>query len=146
MSFIFVGKKFLVTGAGRGIGRTLSKELAKCGGEVFALSRTKETLDSLSEESTRIYPILADVGDWENTRDILEQLGAMDGVVNNAAEIVKHWHSAVDCPKEVLERAIKINLLGAINVTQVTSKRMIEAGNSGSIVNISRYMYSLSIN
>ena len=105
---------------------------------MYALSRTKETLDSLAKESSYINPIHADVGDWENTRQLLEQLDTMDGVVNNAAEVVKQWRSAVDCPKEVLERTIRINLLGAINVLQVTSKKMIQTGTQGSIVNISR--------
>ena len=105
---------------------------------MFALSRTKETLESLAKESSKINPIHADVGDWENTRKVLEQLDAMDGVVNNAAEVVKQWRCAVDCPKEVLERTLRINLLGAINVLQLTSKKMIETGNHGSIVNISR--------
>ena len=51
MNFFFIGKNFLVTGAGRGIGRALAKEIAKAGGVVYALSRTKETLDSLANSS-----------------------------------------------------------------------------------------------
>ena len=110
----------------------------RCGGEVFALSRTKETLDTLAKESSKIHTIHADIGDWNNTRKVLEQLDTMDGVVNNAAEVVKQYRPAVDCPQEVLERTLRINLLGAINVLQVTSKKMIDTGKRGSIVNISR--------
>ena len=82
----FTGKNFLVTGAGRGIGRALAKEIAKAGGVVYALSRTKETLDSLAQESDRIHPILADVSDWDRTREIMGALDVFDGVVNNSSD------------------------------------------------------------
>ena len=127
-----------MAGAGRGIGRALAKEIAKAKGEVFALSRTKETLDSLVNESDRIHPIVADVGDWNGTRDVLDKLDTVDGVVNNAGELVLAVEPALDCPKTVLDRAININLLGAINVIQMTGKKMVTAGKGGSIVNISR--------
>ena len=127
-----------MTGAGRGIGRALAKEIVKSKGEVFALSRTKAALDSLTKESDRIHPIVADVGDWKQTRDVLEKLEPMDGVVNNAGELVLAVEPALNCPKEVLDKAININLLGAINVIQMAGKKMVAAGNGGSIVNVSR--------
>ena len=57
MPFDFTGKKILVTGAGRGIGRALVKALIEAGGEVYALSLTKASLDSLVEEFPRVHPI-----------------------------------------------------------------------------------------
>ena len=84
MPFDFSGKKILITGAGRGIGRELAKEVTKLGGEVYAVSKTKENLDSLTKESEWIHPIEADLGDWDYTRVVLEKLDVMDGVVNNA--------------------------------------------------------------
>ena len=139
MNFSFTGKKFLITGAGRGIGRALAKEVAKSGGEVFALSRTKETLDSLTKESDRIYPIVADISDWDHTRVIVEKLDVLDGVVNNAA-----YHpgtglaAAIDCSRERFETAFNTNALAAINIIQTTGKKMIKTGKGGSIVNVSR--------
>ena len=127
-----------MSGAGRGIGRALVKEIVKAKGEVFALSRTKETLDSLAKESELIHPIIADVGNWKHTREVLEKLEPMHGVVNNAGEVVLAVESALDCPKEVMDRAININLFGAINVIQMAGKKMVAAGKGGSIVNVSR--------
>ena len=43
-------------------------------------------------------------------------------------------------PKEVLEKYQSTNVLGTINVIQSTGKKMVTAGNGGSIVNISRYV------
>ena len=138
MPFDFTGKKILITGAGRGIGRALALEIAKNGGEVYALSRTKETLDSLAKESKRIHPIICDVSDWDGTRDVLERLDAMDGVVNNAAKVLGAYVSALECPKENIERYLNVNIMAVINVIQATGKKMVAAGKGGSIVNISR--------
>ena len=140
MSFDFTGKKILVTGAGRGIGRTFALEIAAAGATVYALGRTKETLDTLAEESDRIHPIVADISDWDKTRPLLDKLEVMDGVVNNAAELPSELQESLEVPKEVLEKYQSTNVLGTINVIQSTGKKMVAAGNGGSIVNISRYV------
>ena len=140
MNFDFTGKKYLVTGAGRGIGRTLAKEISKAGGEVFALSRTKETLDSLVQEFDRIHPIVADVSDWDRTREIVGKLDVFDGVVNNAAFDPKTvgMAGAMECSRAMYETALNTNTLAAVNIIQITGQKMIERGKGGSIVNVSR--------
>ena len=136
MSFDFTGKKFLVTGAGKGIGRELTKAIVKAGGEVYALGRTTENLESLAREINNVHPVVADLNDWEATRIQLDTLEPLDGVVNNAAaERIKS--DAIDCAKESIEKDIAVNLIAPINVIQITAKKMIEAGKQGSIVNIS---------
>ena len=137
MPFDFSGKKILITGAGRGIGRELAKAVAKAGGDVYALGKTKETLESLAQESDRIHPVFADLLDWDATRAAVESLDAMDGVVNNAG-VSYPWENSLDVSKELLEKTLNINLIAAINVIQVTGKKMVAAGKGGSIVNISR--------
>ena len=138
MAFSFSGKRILITGTGRGIGRALAKEIVKAKGEVFALSKTKATLDSLAKESNKIHPILTDLNDWDATREKLKDLDAVDGVVNNAGNLPTSVYDVTDCPREVFEEAIRVNLMGAINVTQMAAKKMIHAGKGGSIVNVSR--------
>ena len=44
----FVGKKYLVTGVGSGIGRSLAIQLSNMGAEVWGVSKTKANLDSLA--------------------------------------------------------------------------------------------------
>ena len=137
MAFDFSGRKILITGAGRGIGRALAKEVAKLGGEVYALSKTKENLDSLTKESERIHPIVADLSDWNNTRAVLEKMDAMDGVVNNAG-VANPWENSLGVSKEILDKTLSINLIAAINVIQVMGRKMVAADKRGSIVNVSR--------
>ncbi|CAI8054189.1 L-xylulose reductase [Geodia barretti] len=50
MATPFAGKRALVTGAGKGIGRATVKALVECGAEVIALSRTEADLHSLKQE------------------------------------------------------------------------------------------------
>ena len=137
MPFDFTGKKILVTGAGRGLGRHLTKALVDAGAEVFALARSQEQLDSLASESDQIRQVLADLSDWDKARETIEELDALDGVVNNAA-VANPWTEALEVPREMLERTLNVNLLAAINIIQVTGKKMVQAGKGGSIVNVSR--------
>ena len=44
----FAGKKYLVTGVGSGIGRSLAIQLSNMGAEVWGVSKTKANLDSLA--------------------------------------------------------------------------------------------------
>ena len=138
MSFDFNGKKILITGAGKGIGRALALEIAAAGATVYALSKTKETLDTLAEMSDRIHPIVADLSDWDTTRQLVDELEIMDGVVNNAALVPTSNQDALDCTKDVLDDVLLVNVLGAINIIQSTGQKMVAAGKGGSIVNISR--------
>ena len=138
MVFDFTGKKILITGAGSGIGRHLAFEITAAGGEVYALRRTKETLDTLSTESNRIHPIVADLCDWDKTRELVDELEVLDGVVNNAA--IATTNNALDSSKEELEKCLHVNVLAAINTIQSTGKKMAAAGQGGSIVNVSRYV------
>ena len=137
MTFDFTGKKILITGAGRRLGRHLAIEISKAGGEVFALGRNKDNLDSLAQEAGRIHVILADLNDWGETRAVVEELETMDGVVNNAG-VANPFIESLEVPKEIIERTLNVNLMAAINIIQLTGKKMKAAGKGGSIVNVSR--------
>ena len=140
MPFDFSDKKVLVTGTGRDLGRAVAKAIAAAGGEVYALGRKKENIESLVRECNNIYPVLADLSDWETTRQELSKLPALNGVVNNAGAIPSYL-SALDVGKEKLTEAVNVTTLAPINVIQVTAKKMIEAEIQGSIVNVSRYKH-----
>ncbi|XP_060562014.1 L-xylulose reductase-like [Ruditapes philippinarum] len=136
MSFDFSGKKVLVTGAGKGIGRAVAEKLSQCGCKVYVLSRTKSDLDSLVDDNQNITSIVADLCEWEETKTKLEKLEVLDGLVNNAG-ISGHEYAAVDCPREYIYKVLDTNLMSAINCSQIVAKKMIEAKVKGSIVNVS---------
>ncbi|KAH3883124.1 hypothetical protein DPMN_007074 [Dreissena polymorpha] len=137
MSFDFSGKSVLVTGATRGIGLGLTRALVKYGGTVYALGSNKELLDALIEEyGDRVISVHVNLVDWGATRAALEQLPPMNGLVNNAG-VSYAWVPSLDAPKDIIDKTLSVNLMAQINVTQVIGKKMVEAGNGGSIVNVS---------
>ena len=85
MNISLSGKRVLITGAGRGIGRALALGVAACGGHVIALSRTQAHLDTLKAECPSVETVACDLTDWEATRATVETLGPVHCLVNNAA-------------------------------------------------------------
>lgn len=135
VTFNFAGKRALVTGAGRGIGRALAIALSKAGAETFALSRTKETLDSLVKEYPAIHPVCVDLSKWDETRKAVEQLGQIDFLVNNAGIALRQPFLEVD--QESIEKTFKLMFDAVVNVSQIVAKTMIKNKKPGAIVNIS---------
>lgn len=135
--FNFASKKYLVTGAGRGLGRAIAKTLSERGSKVYALSLSKGPLEILVSENPDIVPISANVGNWEELREKLKDIEVLDGLVNNAAATKDALRPCFEWTKDLFETAVNVNLLGAINATQVIAKKMVDAKRPGSIVNIS---------
>lgn len=131
----FNGKRALVTGAGRGIGRVVAMALAENGVKVFALSRTKSTLETLQAEKPTIETICVDVADWQATRQALSQLDPVDMLVNSAGTLF--FHSLLDVSEEDVNKMFDVNLKAVINISQMVCKGMIDGGRTGSVVNLS---------
>ena len=77
------GKRALVTGAGKGIGREIAILLTECGVQVVALSRTQADLESLKAE-IGCETIHADLTNAEDARRAAESAGDINLLVNNA--------------------------------------------------------------
>ena len=135
MDISFKGKRALVTGAGRGIGRDIVKRLVKLGATVVALSKTKENLESLKAELPEIEIVQCDLANWEETRKAVASLDTIELLVNNAA------YAKLDPIGEVDEQTCNlhfdINVKSIINVTQEVVKKLKADGKPGSIVNVS---------
>lgn len=135
MDIRFDGKRVLVTGAGKGIGRGIALKLAACGAQVVAISRTQSDLDSLKQEAPGVETHVCDLSDWDATRKVIKSLGRIDLLVNNVG--VSCPVPFVEVTKEVLYNRFDINFMSAFNITQVVVKDMIARGEGGTIVNIS---------
>lgn len=131
----FSGKKIIVTGAGRGIGRHLCKTLAKLGANVIAISRTAEHLHTLKAEEPSIEIHAQDISEWKNTRDLIESIGLVDMLVNNAA--VDTPKPILDITEENFDYIFNTNVRAAFNTSQAVAKTMIEKKARGAIVNVS---------
>lgn len=131
----FNGKTALVTGAGRGIGREIVKELSKYGAHVIALSKTRENLESLKAEISSIEIVCVDLSDWKATRQAIEKLGIIELLVNNAGILEEAVFETIT--EEQFDKTFNVNVKPIINISQVIVKKLKDAQKTGSIVNIS---------
>lgn len=130
----------LVTGAGRGLGRALSLELAGKGMQVAALGRNAADLDTLAASADGITPILADVADVTSLKTAFEQiddrLGPVDTLINNAA-VYPHRDFLEETPDSFMA-TININLGGPVVCAMLALERMLPHG-AGRIVNVASF-------
>jgi NAD(P)-dependent dehydrogenase (short-subunit alcohol dehydrogenase family) len=135
------GRCALVTGGSRGIGLASARVLAAEGADVALLARTREPLEHAAEElraasGRRVVAVVADTGDDESVldavRSVVEQLGAIDILVNAAAT------PATGAPlrEEDLEREINVKVRGYLRCVRAVAPLMAERG-WGRIINIS---------
>jgi NAD(P)-dependent dehydrogenase (short-subunit alcohol dehydrogenase family) len=94
MDLLLKGKRAIVTGGSRGIGKAIARQLAEEGVDVVIAGRNLEALAATaaqlaSETGGRIVPISADTGDDASVAALVEaavrELGGVDILVNNAA-------------------------------------------------------------
>lgn len=139
---ILQGKKALITGAGKGIGRALAIALAREGVHVALLARTMSDLNKVAEE-LKAYPVktlvvTADVADIQAVNAAADQVkagfGEIDILINNAG--ISSFGSFMELEPSRWEDIVKINLFGAYYVTRAFLPGMI-ARQTGDIVNIS---------
>ena len=138
MDVRFEGKRALVTGAGKGIGRALAIALMKGGSDTYALSRTQSDLDSLEKEVPGIKTVCCDISDWDLTKSVLQDIikdAPIELLVNNAAISIMEAVGSVT--EEVAMEIMKTNLLASMNISQEVAQGLKTAGKEGSIVNMS---------
>ncbi|XP_053210238.1 L-xylulose reductase-like [Panonychus citri] len=130
------GKKVLVTGGSRGIGRAVIETLVKAGAsKVYAVDILKDELDKLASEVNNVHPIPLDLNDWSATEETLSKLEPVDCLVNNAGIC---WLTEPGKVKESdVDKMFTLNVKSVINVTQIISNTMINNQIKGSIVNTS---------
>ncbi len=128
------GKRALVTGAGKGIGREIVKVLAKCGAHVVAVSRTQSDLDSLQTE-TGCSTIVADLTSAEGAKLAAEAAGEIDLLVNNAG--IALLDSFLEATVEDFDETLAVNLRAAFIIGQIVARGMVKRDKGGAIVNVS---------
>jgi NAD(P)-dependent dehydrogenase (short-subunit alcohol dehydrogenase family) len=125
----------LVTGASRGIGRSIAEELAGHGWDVIAGVRTQQDADTLTAVNPqRISAVILDVTSDDDLAQLEATLPAdLDAVVNNAGIVVSG-------PMETLSndewrRQLEVNVIGTLAVTRAVLPRLRQS--KGRIVFIS---------
>ncbi len=127
----FSGKRALVTGAGKGIGRAVATMLAARGAEVVVLGRNAADLDSLAGCHT----IVADLDDAEAAAALVARALPLDLLVNNAG--ISILEPALDATPAAFEAVMRVNAWAPLRLAQVVAGGLIARGRQGAIVNVS---------
>ncbi len=133
----------VVTGAGRGLGRELSRALVREGVQVAGIGRDTGSLEMLAAElGNSFLPVLADVADAEAVakafRDIKAATGPITVLINNAA--VYPRRDILDETPESFARTININLMGVFHCCHAALPDMLDKG-YGRIINVSTFAH-----
>lgn len=132
-------KTAIVTGAGKGMGAAIARELKARGYNLVLMSRTEGHVTRLAGELavTGVAGSVTETGDLQKTVDTaMEKYGRIDAVVNSTGHCAKgellaltdeDWHSGLD-----------LVMLNVIRITRLVTPVMLEQG-GGAIVNISTF-------
>jgi NAD(P)-dependent dehydrogenase (short-subunit alcohol dehydrogenase family) len=137
------GKVAVVTGAGQGIGRSLALGLADAGAAIVIAEVNEDTGPQVEQELTtaghRALFAHTNVRDSESVQQMVattvRELGAVDVLVNNAGGMF--MAPAHELSERGFAAVIDLNVMGTWLCSHAAGNAMIEAGNGGSIINIS---------
>lgn len=138
------GRRALVTGGSRGLGRVAAAALARCGAAVMIASRKLEAgaaaaAEIEAETGGRVVPYACHVGHWEELDGLVEaayqELGGLDILINNAGKSPL-YDRVGEIGEEEWRKVIDVNLSSTFRLTALVGERMVRDG-GGTIVNIS---------
>lgn len=136
------GKKALVTGSTRGLGKGMAEGLMEHGVETVIAGTRVDVVMKLAEEYRKkghaCHGLGIDLGDKESRRaafaKALDMLGGRIDILVNAAGIQRR-HFCEDFPLEEYEEVIQVNLVSVFDMCQMAGRAMIAQG-GGKIINI----------
>ena len=137
------GKRVLVTGGSRGLGRSMALALAEVGADVILTGRTPATLDATAEEihglGRQVWTIEADMAIPAECERAVEtaisRMGPIDVLINNVGNREENVAIATQS-LESWQRGIDLNLTSCFIGVRRVGAAMLERGNGGRIINI----------
>ncbi|MFE2607202.1 SDR family NAD(P)-dependent oxidoreductase [Streptomyces mirabilis] len=134
----------LVTGANRGIGREVARQLAVAGHTVFLTARSAEAAaEAARAAGPDAHPLRLDVTSEADITAVARDLTALDVLVNNAAITYDTWQRATDADLDVVREAAETNLYGPWRLTQALLP-LLRASAHPRVVNVSSEVASLA--
>ncbi|MFB1080868.1 SDR family NAD(P)-dependent oxidoreductase [Jeotgalibacillus sp. JSM ZJ347] len=142
-SFRLEGKKAIITGAGRGIGRALAIGFSQAGAEVILCSRTQSELEQVKSDieqlggKASVYPVdVTNTAELKSTvTEIYKEHQQIDILVNNAGMNIRS--KANDVTEEEWVRIMDTNVKSAFMMSQAVGAKMQEQISGGSILSVS---------
>ena len=137
-----VDRRVLITGGGRGIGRSIALACAEEGARVAVTARSQDQLDAVVDEVQGkggfAVSFVCDVGEMEQVEQMVdgaaEALGGIDILVNNAGGGTEHGPVAESTP-DLWVACIATNLVGTYACTRFVLPRLIAQG-GGKVISI----------
>ena len=132
------GRRALITGAGRGIGFSIAQTLVNFEATVLLVDKDQSLLDAALEalgSSARAYCV--DVTDSAAIKALADEIGAVDILVNNVGDHLNLIKPFLDTEEEEWDAIYDINLKHIFRVIRAFAPAMRDAGNGGSIINLS---------
>ncbi|MAF55938.1 MAG: 3-oxoacyl-ACP reductase [Deltaproteobacteria bacterium] len=135
------GQTALITGAGRGIGKTIALKLAESGADIVLADMSPEVAEVrvvVESLGRKCLTFEADVTDLEvietMVKKIIEELGSIHILINNAG--ITQDNLFMRMKPEQWSKVIDVNLNGVFNVTKAVIRPMVKQ-RTGKIINIS---------
>lgn len=135
----FTSKRFIVTGAGSGMGKATALALAERGAAVTAIGRTPDISDIMAKVAPdirdRLFPVVADVSDpaaiCPAIADAVAQMGGLDGLIHAAG--IAPGAPAETMTLQEFETVFAVNMRGTFLTNQAVFPHLKERG--GRIIN-----------
>lgn len=144
----FLGKSVVVTGAGAGMGKSITEEFLKQGATVIVVDINKNVLDNFKTELEDKYnrdvaehfiPVVGDISKQETNENMIkkaiEVTGRIDILVNNAG-IAGHSEPITETTNDDWNRILEVNLNGPMYAIRSAVTEMLKQENGGNIVTI----------
>ncbi len=136
------GKRAVVTGATKGIGRAIAENLIKFGAEVFIVARSEKDIDLFVEEKNKqgckVYSVAADVSEIEGRDKILKSVAntwdSLDILVNNVGTNIRKKFTEYN--QSEYDKIINTNLHSTVALCKEFYPMLKKSG-AASVVNIS---------
>ena len=140
--FNLAGKRALVTGASRGIGRAVAEGLAEAGAEVTLCARSRTEIEEacalMSTRGWRARPLVCDVTDIAGFRQHVEAQAPFDIFVNNAG--TNRPKPLTEITEDDYDAVFGLNTKAAIFAAQAVTAVMLRHGRRGTVINMSSQM------
>ncbi len=134
-----MNKTVLITGSAKGIGKAIALEFAKKGYRVIlntkkSQERLNKTLEEVKKYSPSSLAFTADVSDYAQAKEMVDKIGSVDVLVNNAG--ISYIGLFNTMTPDKWQEVMKNNVDSMFNCTHLVLENMIKK-HSGKIINIS---------